>query len=83
MSTGRPRVAVTVEQFWEKVPGGSATSLAGWLRAHAELPNRSRLLGVAAAHLPGRLTKQFQTGLPIRHLPLPRPLLYDCTGFPE
>lgn len=72
------RVAVTVEQFWHRVPGGTATATARMLRpllaaADADLS----LVGVAAAHRrPARA--DFRIGLPVRHLPLPRPVLYDA-----
>lgn len=72
-----PRVAITVDQFWAKVPGGTATALARYLRAHRDLPTRARLVGVAAAHVKP-LPRQFKTGLNVRHLPLPRPLLHDA-----
>ncbi len=77
---GSPRVAITVEQFWERVPGGTAVSIARFLSAHRQLPPgaRSRLVGVAAAHPPGRLAPELRTGLRVRHLPLPRPVLYDA-----
>ncbi len=71
------RVAVTVEQFWEKVPGGTATAVSRFLRAHRELTDRSELVGVSAAHR-GPLPEQFDTGLRIHQLPLPRPALYDA-----
>lgn len=71
-------VAVTVEQFWERVPGGTATSLAACLRAHRDLParQRSRLVGVSAMHRRPP-APAFATGLVVRRLPLPRPVLYD------
>ena len=72
------RVAVTVEQFWHRVPGGTATATARMLRPLlADADSDVDLIGVAAAHR-HRPPPAFRIGLPVRQLPLPRPLLYDA-----
>lgn len=69
------RVAVTVEQAWHRVPGGTATSV---LRTAAAVSSRGDVqqLGVAALH-----RGQPSIGplpLPVRHVPLPRQALYPA-----
>lgn len=72
------RVAATVEQFWHRVPGGTATAAARTLAPLADgLCPDLDLVGVAAAHRRPP-APEFRIGLPVRHLPLPRPLLYDA-----
>lgn len=72
------RVAVTVEQFWHRVPGGTATATARMLRPLvADAGSGLSLVGVAAAHRRPP-PAHFRTGLAVRHLPLPRPVLYDA-----
>ena len=69
------RVAVTVEQCWHRVPGGTATSILGTLRAlgtHAELD----LVGVAARHREAA-PAPFRPPIPVRHASLPRLALYE------
>lgn len=69
------RVAMTLEQLWHRVPGGTATAALGLARA---LQNREDvdLVGVAARHRKGpRLG--FESPCPIEQLPLPRRLLYE------
>lgn len=66
---------MTVEQCWHRVPGGTATSILGTLAA---LDRRGDLdiVGVAARHRdPAR--EPFRPPVPVSHLPLPRPLLYE------
>ncbi|MEO6629599.1 MAG: glycosyltransferase family 1 protein [Aquihabitans sp.] len=68
-------MAVTVEQCWHRVPGGTATSILGTLEA---LSRREDLdvVGVAARHgeaAPGPFTPP----VAVRHLPLPRLALYE------
>lgn len=71
----RRRVAVTVEQCWHRVPGGTATSTLGTLHALAGR-NDLDLVGVAARH--GEPPPPaFALPIPVAHLPLPRPLLYE------
>ena len=69
------RVAVTVEQCWHVVPGGIATStieLARALSAHDDLD----LVGVAARH-PDAPADAYLPSIPVRHLALPRRVLYE------
>jgi glycosyltransferase involved in cell wall biosynthesis len=70
------RVAVTVEQCWHRVPGGTATSALDSLRAlqaHTDLD----LVGVSARHSapPG---PEWVPPVPVRALPLPRLALYEA-----
>lgn len=69
------RVAVTLEQCWHRVPGGTATATLSTLEAlaaHGDV----RLVGVAGAHLhPPR--SPFVPSVPVQMLPLWRPLLYS------
>jgi glycosyltransferase involved in cell wall biosynthesis len=69
------RVAVTVEQSWHVVPGGIATSTVELLRALGEL-DRLDLVGVAARH-PDPPPQALLPPVPVRHLPLPRAILYE------
>jgi glycosyltransferase involved in cell wall biosynthesis len=72
----RPRrVAVTVEQCWHRVPGGTATSTLGTLRALADRPD-VELVGVSARH-DGPPPPSFVPPIPVRALPLPRLALYE------
>ncbi|HEU5152025.1 MAG TPA: glycosyltransferase family 1 protein [Iamia sp.] len=66
---------MTLEQCWHRVPGGTATSIlavAGALAARPEV----ELVGVAARH-DGPPPAPWVPPVPVRHLPLPRPLLYE------
>ena len=70
------RVAVTVEQCWHRVPGGTATSTLGTLAAlvhHTDL----RLTGVSAFHRRPPAAS-FVPPIPVDALPLPRTLLYEA-----
>lgn len=71
----RRRVAVTVEQCWHRVPGGTATSTLGTLRALAGRDDLD-LVGVAARH-GDPPPPAFALPIAVQHLPLPRPLLYE------
>lgn len=70
------RVAMTLEQFWHRVPGG--TAVAAYEMARVLTKHRVNLVGVAARHN-APLHEQW-TGVPvsIEQLPLPRPLLYEA-----
>ncbi len=77
------RIAVMVEQFWHRVPGGTARATAETLRALAEVDDLD-LVGVAAAHRQSA-TPAFESPVPVMHARLPRPILYDSwhrLGFP-
>jgi glycosyltransferase involved in cell wall biosynthesis len=74
------RVAVTVEQCWHRVPGGTATSIIGLLDALAPRPGVD-LVGVAARHREPP-EEPFRPPIPVAHLPLPRRLLYEAWHGP-
>lgn len=70
------RVAMTLEQFWHRVPGG--TAVAAYEMARVLTKHRVDLVGVAARHR-GPLPEQWAwVPVPIEQLPLPRPLLYEA-----
>lgn len=69
------RVAMTLEQCWHRVPGGTAVAaleLASALKGRPGI----ELVGVAARHaeLP---PEPWRPPVPIRHLPVPQALLYE------
>lgn len=68
------RVAVTVEQSWQPVPGGTASSTNHLLH---ELVRREdiEVWGVAARHR-APAPEPWQPPAPVHHLPLPRQVLY-------
>lgn len=75
MAGPRLRVAITLEQCWHRVPGGSATSILDLVRALDRRPNLD-MVGVSARH--GDLAaERFRPAVPVRALRLPRPLLYE------
>lgn len=70
------RVAVNLEQCWHEVPGGTARTSIDVAAALDRRPDID-VIGVAARHRrppadPWRPT------VPVRHLPLPRPVLYEA-----
>jgi glycosyltransferase involved in cell wall biosynthesis len=69
------RVAMTLEQCWHKVPGGTAVAGVGMARA---LDARSDvdLIGVAARHS-GPAPQAWAPPVPVAQMPLPRVLLYE------
>ena len=69
------RVAATLEQCWHKVPGGSARAAIGTIGAVAATRD-VEVVGVAAAH-PRPAPDDWRPPVPVRHLPLPRPVLYE------
>lgn len=73
--TGVPRVAVTLEQCWHAVPGGTATSA---LATTAALDRRDdvELIGVSARH-GGPPPAPFVPPIDLRSLRLPRLALYE------
>jgi glycosyltransferase involved in cell wall biosynthesis len=74
------RAAVTVEQCWHRVPGGTAWSvieLLGALRDGSAVD----LVGVSARHAAPPLA-QWALPVPVRSLPLPRALLYEAWHSP-
>ncbi len=69
------RVALTVEQCWQPVPGGSGSyivELVAALAAHTEVAT----VGLAARHAP-QDRPLLRPGLPVRHSGLPRTALYE------
>ncbi|MGI8938779.1 MAG: glycosyltransferase family 4 protein [Iamia sp.] len=69
------RVALTLEQCWHRVPGGSATSilnLAGALTRRDDV----EVVGVAARH-PESPEAAFAPPVPVEQLALPRHVLYE------
>jgi glycosyltransferase involved in cell wall biosynthesis len=78
------RVAVTLEQCWHRVPGGTAAAVLGMLDgfgAMAAGPDRPELIGVAARH-PEDPPAPWTPPIAVRRLPLPRPLLYEAWHAP-
>ncbi len=70
------RVAITLEQCWHRVPGGTAVAAlesVAALGAHDDL----ELVGVAARHraLP---PEPWRPSIPVRSLPLPRVAMYEA-----
>jgi glycosyltransferase involved in cell wall biosynthesis len=80
------RVAVTLEQCWHRVPGGTARSAIEQAAALARLDDGGavELVGVAARHREPA-PDEWAPPIPVRQLPLPRPLLYrswHALGWP-
>jgi glycosyltransferase involved in cell wall biosynthesis len=71
------RVAVTLEQCWHRVPGGTATAAVAQVRALARLDGAPELVGVAARHRRGD-EAALSPPIPVRHLSLPRLALYEA-----
>lgn len=70
------RVAVVLEQCWHEVPGGTATAALSTVRA-LQAHTDHQLVGVAARH-GSPPAEPFAPPIPVRHLRLPRPLLYEA-----
>ncbi|MFW2381312.1 MAG: glycosyltransferase family 4 protein [Acidimicrobiales bacterium] len=68
------RVAVTVEQFWHPVPGGTARATHKTVRA-LQRAGEADLVGIAAAHPDGM--EESELTIPVVHSRLSRPLLYE------
>lgn len=69
------RVAVTLEQCWHRVPGGTARAAieqVGALDALGEV----ELVGVAARHAEPP-SPPWEPPIPVRHLPIPRLAMYE------
>lgn len=67
-------VAITLEQFWHRVPGGTATAV--WAMARALTERDLELTGVSAWHT-DRPPHRFDLDIPIEWMPLPRAVLYE------
>src|SRR5215831_12568833 len=71
----RIRIAVTLEQCWHRVPGGTASAALAAVRA-LKARERIELIGVSARHR--RLPPEPWTPpIPVRSLPLSRLALYE------
>ena len=69
------RVAVTLEQLWHRVPGGTATAILGMVGA-LDARDDLDVVGVSAWH-PSAPRDAFRAPVRIRPLPLPRLALYE------
>ena len=69
----QPRVAITLEQFWHRVPGGTATAV--WAMARALADRDLDLVGVSAWNKT-KPDVRFRLPFAIEWLPLPRAALY-------
>lgn len=70
------RVAITLEQCWHAVPGGTARAALDTIEAVAALPDGIEQVGVSARHRTDAPV-EWRPSIPVRALPLPRILLYD------
>ncbi len=68
------RVAVTVEQFWHPVPGGTARATHKTIRA-LQRAGGIDFIGIAAAHPDGM--EESELTIPVVHSRLKRPFLYE------
>lgn len=75
----RLRVAMTVEQCWQPVPGGSGTYIRELVREYATLPDIAAT-GLTAWH-PRSARPLDLPDLPVRRVPLPRTALYEAWQF--
>ncbi len=73
------RVALTLEQCWHRVPGGTAVAALELARALEERPG-VELVGVAARHRDPP-DEQWRPPITVRHLPLPRIALYESWHY--
>ncbi len=69
------RVAVPLEQCWHDVPGGTARTSIDLTTALAARDD-VEVVGVAARHA-APPASAWRPSVPVEHLPLPRPLLYE------
>ncbi len=70
------RAALTLEQCWHEVPGGTATSMLSTVAALAARDD-VEVVGVAARHTQAP-PPEFTPVVPVRQLPLPRVALYEA-----
>ncbi|MDQ2649501.1 MAG: glycosyltransferase family 4 protein, partial [Actinomycetota bacterium] len=78
------RVAVTLEQCWHRVPGGTARAALDTVAAVAERGDVDQV-GVSAWHL-GSPEPVWRPAIEVKRLPLPRHLLYETwprLGWPR
>ncbi|NKY10648.1 glycosyltransferase family 4 protein [Cellulomonas hominis] len=71
------RVALTVEQCWQPVPGGSGEYVAALTRALRDRDGSTRVVGLAARHGVDDRPRPPVAG-PVEHSRLPRPILYEA-----
>lgn len=71
------RVAVTLEQCWHRVPGGTATAALEVLREWGPRARRWEPVGVSARHT-SPPPAAFRPSIPVAQLPLPRLALYEA-----
>lgn len=71
----RLRIAVTLEQCWHRVPGGTARAALDTVEAIREL-GAVELVGVAARHR-GAPPEPWVPTIPVGMLPVPRPVVYE------
>jgi glycosyltransferase involved in cell wall biosynthesis len=69
------RVAMTLEQCWHRVPGGTAVAALELASALKDRPG-IELVGVAARHSEPP-PEPWRPPVPVRHLPVPQALLYE------
>ncbi len=72
---GPVRVAITLEQCWHRVPGGTAAATIEQVRALGDRDDVD-LVGVSARHR-HPAPEAFRPPVAVRSLPLPRPALYE------
>lgn len=77
-----PHLLAVVEQFWHRLPGGTATATERTLAGLAR-DERFRVTGLAARHSPpsvgeGRPWQRMPVGSVLRFHRLPRPVLYEA-----
>jgi glycosyltransferase involved in cell wall biosynthesis len=70
------RTAYTLEQCWHRVPGGTAVAAIECARSMAA-ETAVELVGVAALHR-RPAPPPYEPPIPVRHVYLPRPALYDA-----
>jgi len=73
------RVAITLEQCWHEVPGGTASSILETLTALQKRPD-VEVLGVSARH-PDLPPAPWTPTVPVRQLALPRNALYESWHY--
>jgi len=73
------RIALTLEQCWHRVPGGTAVAALELARALTERPGLE-LVGVAARHRHPP-PEQWRPPIPVSHLALPRIALYESWHY--
>lgn len=73
------RVALTLEQCWHRVPGGTAAAALGIARA-LQTTTEIDVVGVSAAHR-RPAPRAWRPEVRVERLPLPRPVLYEAWHY--